>query len=361
MDGFYAPFTGGRVKQNDQAGFLARPRHRAFPIVLMSGSCDSIQGIQLREQLRHRTGFPSPERGVNVVRVATLPVMNDGGYDLRALDLDTPGIAAITGLLKQVFPNAPHFTEEVVHWQYVRNPDGHAVGFNAWKDGVLAAHYVTIPLLARVNGIEEKGLLSLNTATHPAHQGKGLFTKLANSTYADGAVKGYGFVIGVANANSTHGFTRKLGFQLVAPLQAMIGIGNLKMKETDGAHYERLWSEAALRWRLAHPAFHYHLKRTDELDFILSERTQFGASYVLGCFPKNTVGERMIPSRPSGVPFKIWIGRDRTMKWNSRPYMNIPMRFRPSPLNLIFKDLTGNGRTLGVDQVRFQAIDFDTL
>lgn len=79
---------------------------------------------------------------------------------------------------------------EVLHWQYKDNPDGPAVGFNAWHGEELAGHYVTIPLKAMVNGTVEKGLLSLNTATHPAHHGKGLLTKLAKTTYALAAEKG---------------------------------------------------------------------------------------------------------------------------------------------------------------------------
>src|SRR5262245_10816784 len=120
-------------------------------------------------------------------------------YALRPVTVEQADIEEMAALLRVVFPDAPHFTEEALGWQYRDNPDGQVVGFNAWLDAVLAAHYVTIPLVARVNGKEEKGLLSLNTATHAVHQGKGLFTKLANATYDLGRSMGYGFVIGVAN------------------------------------------------------------------------------------------------------------------------------------------------------------------
>jgi hypothetical protein len=40
-------------------------------------------------------------------------------------------------------------------------------------------------------------------------------------------------------------------------------------------------------------------------------------------------------------------------------HINIPMRFRPSPLNLIFRDLTDGRRILDAPKVRFRAIDFD--
>lgn len=285
----------------------------------------------------------------------------NGEYDLRPTGIEPSGITAATRLLQQVFPGAAHFTEPVVKWQYANNPDGTVVGFNAWHHGVLAAHYVTIPLLARIDGREEKGLLSLNTATHPGHQGKGLFTKLANATYDEGARQGFGFVIGVANANSTHGFTKKLGFQPVSPLCAMIGVGRLPLATVEHAGYERIWHEAALRWRLSHPAYRYRLKRTKAHDLILTDRVQFGARHVLAAMPARSVPDAVIQPFTGSAPFKLWIGLDAAMRWRGRPYLNIPMRLRPSPLNLIFKDLTGKGRTLDPTTVRFQAIDFDVL
>ncbi|MBL8001416.1 MAG: GNAT family N-acetyltransferase [Flavobacteriales bacterium] len=282
-------------------------------------------------------------------------------YDLRLLDLSPAGIAAITALLQRVFPEAQHFTEAVVRWEYVDNPDGPAVGFNAWMGDELAAHYVTIPLVARVNGMQEKGLLSLNTATAPEHQGKGLFTKLADSTYTYAAKHGYGFVVGVTNANSTHGFIRKLGFQLVSPLKAMAGVGPLAPRDPGAVQYERVWHRDALNWRLAHPLYRYSVKHDGRLDVLVSERSQFGARLLLGAMPPAQLQGVDLPEHRGALPFRIWVGLDKGLRWGGRPYLNIPMRLRPSPLNLIFKDLTGQGRTLDPAMVRFQALDFDTL
>ena len=282
-------------------------------------------------------------------------------YTLKPVTVSDADIVEIAVLLRAVFPDADHFTDEAVSWQYRDNPDGQVVGYNAWLDAVLAAHYVTIPLVARLQGVEERGLLSLNTATHPVHQGKGLFTKLANATYAHARDQGYSFVVGVANASSTHGFIKKLGFQLVSPLRAMIGIGQLPYREVDAAtDYERVWSDAAIRWRLKHPVYGYKLKRSGERRMVLSERSQFGARYVLGSFP----GERFdgcAPAENGTVRMKTWIGLDPSLHWGGSLFINVPMRFRPSPLNLIFKDLTGRNRQLDRDRVRFQAMDFDIL
>ncbi|MBK6776008.1 MAG: GNAT family N-acetyltransferase [Flavobacteriales bacterium] len=281
-------------------------------------------------------------------------------YTIEPVRTDDASIATMTALLRQVFPHAAHFTEEVVRWQYRDNPDGPAVGFNAWSGSELAAHYVTIPLVARVNGVEERGLLSLNTATHPSHQGKGLFTKLANATYEAAAQQGFGFVIGVANANSTHGFTKKLGFQLVSPLRAMLGIGPIVNNRDGVVKYERIWHQKALEWRLAHPLNKYSLGLTTCKDLLFTERKQMGATLLLAALDPGTA-PASTPSHEHFEPLRVWIGLDSRITWRFRPYFNIPMRLRPSPLNLIFKDLKSQGRTLDPATVRFQAIDFDTL
>ncbi len=299
-------------------------------------------------------------------------------YDLRPVTTDDATIAKMTALLRAVFPDAKHFTEDVLRWQYRENPNGEALGFNAWSGDELVAHYVTIPLVAMVHGKEERGLLSLNTATHPSHQGKGLFTKLANSTYERGARQGFGFVIGVANANSTHGFTKKLDFQLVSPLRAMIGIGPLPLKEGPaGTGYEQLWTERAFTWRLSHPAYTYEESEEKNVIMVLSERSQSGCRYVLFASRHEPGKDRVESAGISGNALKVaildvaqstrasrrkvWIGLDPAMEWSGSLYVNIPMRFRPSPLNLIFKDLSGAGRMLDPTNVRFHAIDFDIL
>src|SRR5690349_12069268 len=126
---------------------------------------------------------------------------------------DAAALAQYGALFQACFPMTDKFTPRYLQWLYVDNPDGKAVGYDAWDGERLAAHYVCIPARAWVEGAQVPVLLSLNTATHPDYQGKGLFTKLASMTFEAGAAQGFDGVYGVANANSTPGFVRKLGFQ----------------------------------------------------------------------------------------------------------------------------------------------------
>jgi hypothetical protein len=278
-------------------------------------------------------------------------------YEFYPVTADEKDLRLISRLLQLVFPKSTVFTEAYLNWEYVKNPLGKIVGFNAFEQDQLAAHYVAQPLSARVNGTEQRGLLSLNTATHPQHQGKKLFTTLADKTYTLAAELGFKFVIGVANANSTPGFINKLGFQLVGPLEARVGFGKTKKNESEWNYaYERRWDTELLRWRLANPQHSY----TVSAGQILAPTGTWGIQAVMGEFDEKITAPFRTSSKKINLnPLKVWIGIDGRIRWNKSWYAPIPQKLKPSPLNLIFKDLTGKGITLDVSNVKFQTIDFD--
>jgi hypothetical protein len=57
-------------------------------------------------------------------------------------------------------------------------------------------------------------------------------------------------------------------------------------------------------------------------------------------------------------PLTAWIGLAPNARWSGIA-LRVPQSMRPSPLNLIFKDLTDAARTLDKSKVFFEAIDFD--
>ncbi len=212
---------------------------------------------------------------------------------------------------------------------------------------------------ARLFEKQSIGLLSLNTATHPAHWGKRLFTTLANSTYAQGADLGYEFVIGVGNEISTPGFI-KMGFQSVGKLEAKIGFGNIKMKRARSkVEFEPVWDKERLEWRCKNPENIYRLKKVGRVTQLLASTGKFGIQAILGEFD-DAKDYPLIPQLNSEFYlFKLWLGLDCNINWFSTSYINVPNRLRLSPLNLIFKDLTEKNRILSAKRISFHAIDFD--
>ena len=280
-------------------------------------------------------------------------------YDHELLDLSPNGIKAISNLLNIVFDKGNVISPEFLDWEYNQNPVGKAVGYNAIINGEMAAHYVTQPIMALIDGKKNKGLLSLNTATHPNHRGKKLFTTLADLTYNFASQNGYKFVIGVANANSTPGFLKKLGFQLIKPLDVKYGLGNLKFIPLKECYYQRYWDKDLLKWRLSNPNQKYSIIKGNKHFFINAATGKFGIRTVMGYFPMEMLPEDVHSKIFSLNPAKIWMGIDNSINWKHTLYMNFPDKLKPSPLNLIFKDLTNNDLNLDPDRTKFFNIDFD--
>lgn len=281
-------------------------------------------------------------------------------YILTPIDLTANGIAQTANLLTAVFGASTQFTPEFVDWEYNKNPVGTAVGFNAWAGNELAAHYVTQPIVAHLNGKKTKGLLSLNSATHENHRGKRLFTLLAEKTFELGLASGYGFVIGVANANSTPGFLKHLGFTLVAPLEVKFGLGTPDVTLTTDYEYARDWDKDLLAWRINNPKLQYVVKMKKDHFTVLAPTGKFGIHAVLGTFPLELLPENIQLKTSTGLnPLNIWMGMDEPLSWKRKPYFPFPNSLKPSPLNLIFRDLTDLGRMPKSNQIKFLSLDFD--
>lgn len=281
-------------------------------------------------------------------------------YRFEHLDLSEKGIRETSHLLTLVFGETAKLTPEFIDWEYNQNPVGKAVGFDAWMGEVQAAHYVTQPLISEIEGNKVKGLLSLNTATHPDHRGKKLFTILAEMTYERGLESGYEFVVGVANANSTPGFLKNLGFTLIKPLDVKIGIGNLKPDFTANYNYSRIWDKYLLEWRLNNPKSDYQISKVKGGFILLAPTGNKGIRAVMGYFPESLFSEKYKNKAITTFnPAKIWMGVDDRLEWKGNLYFDFPDKLKPSPLNLIFRDLTGKNRLPDPKGIRFMNIDFD--
>ncbi len=275
-------------------------------------------------------------------------------YTFIPIRTDDQTIKKIAEFLCMVFPKSTKYSEAYITWQYKNNPDGEAIGYNAYENGNIVAHYAVIPFNALVFNKHEMGVLSINTATHPNHQGKKIFTTLAELTYKLAQERGYAFVIGVANANSTPGFVNKLGFQFVGTLEAKLGFGKIDFLENNSTiEFSKIWNQKSIEWRLANPETKYTIKNNTA--YAATEKPGIRALLIdtEGIIPLfNTINFRR-------RPMNVWIGINNSMNWKRSFYFNIPHFLRPSPLNFIFKDLTPQNRKLELNKIHFTAFDFD--
>jgi len=281
-------------------------------------------------------------------------------FNYTPVTVETESLNKYAALLKACFPNAHHLGSQYLHWLYVDNPCGHAVGMDAMVGETLAAHYVCIPTRVVVLGKEVKALLSLNTATHPDYRGKGLFTKLAELTYQAAAEANFSLVYGVANANSTPGFVRKLAFQLASQLDARIGYGrqlNIAWSRVvEVAEFRRAWDMPQLEWRAKNPTNPVSMFRNSNGYTELYANTDKKNILVWGELPIALSASNS--SRPNQLKPRLFLGLNPRACSSRNISFSIPNRLRPSPLNFIIRMLD-NESYPNSDLVSFSFVDFD--
>ncbi|TDB29240.1 GNAT family N-acetyltransferase [Stenotrophomonas sp. ATCM1_4] len=285
--------------------------------------------------------------------------------EFRATQFSEGMLAAYSNLFRICFPGASGLTATYLKWLYADNPAGNVVGFDAWEGDELAAHYVCIPAEAVVHGVARRVLLSLNTATHPKFQGKGLFTKLAALTYERAAAEGFHAVYGVANDNSTPGFLRKLGFSLVSPLDAKIGIGNISSqygdRQASDFSFRRIWNDDNLAWRIANPVRRYQIAPCGNALVGAWAPTGKPLLSAWAEVPADGLG-KLAEGSGGGAPlFRLHLGLRPAGTRAGSMWVDIPKRFRPSPLNLIFLGLNEGSHAIEREGVELGQLDFDAF
>ena len=235
-----------------------------------------------------------------------------------------------------------------------------------------------------LSGVEQVVALSLTTAVSERARGMGMFTLLATETYAKAADRGVHWIVGVANENSTPGFTRKLGFDLKGPLEARAIVGiSLRRAESVSAkdafalgdflavrkgegqkgEFERVWSVEELQWRLANPSANYWLIQVGNCLIVATRSKHMGipVGVILKVFVsgvKATVSLSRIGrsvSRAVKAPLSVYGGVNNRVEIEG---LRIPSKLRPSPLNLILKGLFDSTEQTPMPSV-MEFLDFD--
>jgi GNAT superfamily N-acetyltransferase len=283
-------------------------------------------------------------------------------FDIKPIDLSEDGLKEIQVFLKLVFPHASHLSLAYLRWLYVDNPNGQAVGANVYDGSMLIAHFPAQAIATVFKGVAEKGLLALNVAVRPDYRGKGLFKLAGEAMFELAKVQGYGHVIGAANAASTKPWLKHMNAQLIGPLDVKVGGGWLPGRnEAHNFAYKLQWGSAALDWRLKRPGqCYFFAEQAGE------KKLYTKAPIVAGLGPYLELGTiaESVSLPEAGLafyvnPMRLWIGFDSSRDWSGTWYADIPEKFRPSPLNVIFCDLTGQRRRLERGDVRLDALDFD--
>lgn len=283
-------------------------------------------------------------------------------FDFRPIDLSPAGIEETCQLLSVVFPGASHLTPDYLSRLYFGNPLGESFGLSCFgEDGSLVAHNIMIPIQARVFGQLETGIWPFQLATHPEARMKGLFVAMTEATNEECRKRGYTFLAGVGNQNSTPIFVKKWGYQSICPLDVKVGVGPLPASsELADCDLVRVWEDPkAIGWRIGHAQRgRYHVKWRGDVGHLLADTGRYGIQAEIGAFHRDQLPAEL-PALGAANPLRLWLGVDPTRSWPGSLYFDVPARVRPSPLNLLWYDLTGADRRHDPAKVQYEVFDFD--
>jgi hypothetical protein len=298
-------------------------------------------------------------------------------------------IDATAALLQSTFPDASRISApEYLRWLYEDSPFGSVIEANLDDAQGRAGHYAVVPIGLVSDGVECRGALSLNTAVSERARGGGVFVRLATEAIERAERQGVAMIVGVANANSTPGFLKRLSFELVDPLPATVLVPTpwrrrrVRSAWADDAAFapdgvaadlgpllappprglSRAWTPETLRWRLAAPGSRYALHRTEHaLAVSTVDRSKaVPVAMLLKVFASEPLGaaERGAlvgaACRLHRAPLALHVGINEIAGLRGPA---LPDRLRSSPLNLIVRRLDGAPRR--TDIARFEFLDFD--
>jgi GNAT superfamily N-acetyltransferase len=277
-------------------------------------------------------------------------------YRFEPLEHNARGYERISTLMAEVFPKARHLTPRYFEWHYGRNPDGQAIGCNAFAGGELVGHMAAHVFPCRLAGEDRRGMYTVNGSVHPLHRGRKLQSRISDAMFGEAARLGYAFCLATGNKWSTGPLLTR--FKMLRPLDARLGFGLPRRREADfPPSFERIWSDEAVRWRLANPEGRYSTVRHGDQAALFSAAGIPGVGAILYQGPgRDSLADL---DRTAPGPLRIWLGLDPGIDWKGSAFLPIPMRLRPSPLNLVYKDLTGSGFLPDPDRVVFRGLDFD--
>lgn len=277
------------------------------------------------------------------------------GYDIVP-SLQRATINDYVKLFNNSFAGDGKLNEQYLGWQYLQNPHGQVIGSDAYVGDQLAAHYAIIPRRYRIGSQVFSAALSVNTATHPEHQGNGLFVRLAERTYEEATSRGLQFVIGAANANSIGGFTRRLGFSTLGQSRLFLGFS---AQERPVNALDLAVDCDWLAWRLANPSRAY--ERLNHADGSCTVRTRVkGIPFNLGRVEAALLQpNRLVAPITEGNAFLPAL----TPLFTGAPTsgVRLPLRVQPSPWHVIWRSLSPECDMSLALHLRLDGLGMDTF
>jgi hypothetical protein len=254
------------------------------------------------------------------------------------------------------------FSAEFLNWLYNENPNGKAIVNNVYEDEKIIAHFALIPISVMYKNEIYKSALSVFTAVDENNRGLYFFHKLASKSFDLAKSNGLRFIIGVSNQISSELFVKCFNFKLISPLEVKIGLSKFNEKNDLPHIFEVFKDKKTICWRLNNPRFKYQIcKQKKQKEFIIFNNHYKLFKMHMGFFSTkdlNFQNEIYLKTTYNLNPFNMWIGLNNNLEDKLMSF-NFPEIFKPSPLNLIIKDLNSKETNLSKKDIKFNLIDFE--
>ena len=164
----------------------------------------------------------------------------------------------------------------------------------------------------------------------------------------------------VANEISSELYVKCFKFKLISPLAVKIGLSKFQEKNNLPHKFEILRDKTTLEWRLSNPRFKYQIYKENEKCIIFNNNYKLFKMNMGYISNKDLDLQNKIISKDTYNlnPFNMWIGLNNNLK-NTKMSFNFPEILKPSPCNLIIKDLESKETKIRKEDIRFNLIDYE--
>ncbi|HNW81253.1 MAG TPA: GNAT family N-acetyltransferase [bacterium] len=209
---------------------------------------------------------------------------NDNIYTIGEVDFSKKSFVDDSlVLLRNVFPHTV-FSKEWWDWKYLRNPFGKPLGWFTECNHELVGLRLLIPNRFRIGDDIFTGYQLVDTATHPDHGRKGIFSAMTKKAIEKIETEN-SFFFNFPNENSLPGYIA-LGWRQISDMNwyfSITGYGSLFRKFKEGSFkipvmsqkkfmYNACtdWNEASMNWRFAtHPFNKYYSFNGSDKEFMI--------------------------------------------------------------------------------------------
>ena len=264
-------------------------------------------------------------------------------------------------LYRRCFSDYPINKNELYfEWLYKNNPLGEFIGIDAFnEDKKLEIGQVGgIPYEFNYKGKKIKILQSINVCVDKDYRGKKLFTEMANRLEVYAKEQGYSYIIAIANKLATPAWQQSISMKFLSKLDVLFGYGDLGINDLklDEEIFRSIWNQDRINWRKNNPFNKVFLNKETKIK--LSSPSVLSIFKVFSYLENkdySLVFDRM--SLNQVIP-SLFIGLAPQYE-NKKFFFKIPEIIKPSPLNFLYKDISGNNSVIDKKKCFFSYLDFD--